>query len=74
MITASSPTLIFGVLLSIILLFSFDNGETGTAKVEEIKIHKPQGVAFNLKIITPDLSIIIYKGYMDGTIDFSIYD
>jgi hypothetical protein len=28
MITASSPTLIFGVLLSIILLFSCDNGET----------------------------------------------
>jgi hypothetical protein len=48
--------------------------ETGTAKVEVIKIYKPQGVAFNLKIITPDLTIIIYKGYMDGTIDFSIYD
>jgi len=52
---------------------SYDD-ETGTAKVEVTKIYKPQGVAFNLKIITPDLRIIIYKGYMDGTIDFSIYD
>jgi hypothetical protein len=47
---------------------------TGTAKVQVIKIYKPQGVAFTVKIIPEDLDVIIYKGYMDGSIDFSIYD
>lgn len=50
------------------------DGKTGTAKVQVIKIYKPQGVAFTVKIIPEDLDIIVYKGYMDGTIDFSIYD
>jgi hypothetical protein len=51
----------------------YDN-KTGTAKVQVIKIYKPQGVAFTVKIIPEDLDVIVYKGYMDGTIDFSIYD
>lgn len=46
----------------------------GTAKVQLIKIYKPQGVAFVLKMIPENLDIIIYKGYMEGTIDFSDYD
>ena len=45
----------------------------GTAKVQLIKIFKPQGVAFTLKIILENLDIIVYKGYMEGTIDFSNY-
>lgn len=45
----------------------------GTAKVEFTKIYKPQGVAFVLKIIPENLDVIVYKGYMDGTLDFSIY-
>lgn len=52
---------------------SYDD-KTGTAKVQVIKIYKPQGVAFTVKIIPEDLDVIVYKGYMDGTIDFSIYD
>ncbi|MBV6440816.1 MAG: hypothetical protein EPGJADBJ_02491 [Saprospiraceae bacterium] len=46
----------------------------GTAKVQLVKIYKPQGIAFVLKIIPENLDIIIYKGYMEGTIDFSNYD
>jgi hypothetical protein len=49
------------------------DGQSGTAKVQLTKIFKPQGVAFILKIIPENLDIIIYKGYMEGTIDFSQY-
>jgi hypothetical protein len=49
------------------------DGKSGTAKVQFTKIYKPQGVAFVLKIIPENLDIIIYKGYMEGTIDFSQY-
>jgi hypothetical protein len=49
------------------------DGKTGTAKVQLTKIYKPQGVAFILKIILENLDIIVYKGYMEGTIDFSKY-
>lgn len=52
---------------------TYDN-QSGTAKVQVIKIYKPQGIAFTIKIITEDLDVIQYKGYMEGTIDFSIYD
>lgn len=51
---------------------TYDN-KTGTAKVQVIKIYKPQGVAFTVKIIPENLDIIVYKGYMEGTIDFSDY-
>jgi hypothetical protein len=50
----------------------YDN-KKGTAKVELTKIYKPQGITFILKIIPENLDIIIYKGYMDGTVDFSKY-
>jgi hypothetical protein len=49
------------------------NNKKGTAKVQVIKIYKPQGVAFTVKIIPENLDIIVYKGYMEGTIDFSDY-
>jgi len=52
---------------------SYD-GITGTATVHVTKVYKPQGVAFTIKIIPEDLEVIVYKGYMDGTIDFSVYD
>jgi len=45
----------------------------GTAKVEVIKIFKPAGVAFVIKIIPEDLDVLIYKGYMEGTLDFSAF-
>ena len=49
------------------------DGKKGTAKVQVIKIYKPQGVVFIPKMITENLDLIIYKGYMEGTVDFSMY-
>ena len=49
------------------------DGKSGPAKVQLTKIYKPQGVAFILKIVPENLDIIIYKGFMEGTIDFSQY-
>jgi hypothetical protein len=51
---------------------SYDS-KKGTAKVQLIKIYKPQGVAFIVKIIPENLDILIYKGYMEGSINFSDY-
>ena len=45
----------------------------GTAKVEVTKIYKPQGIAFIVKIIPENLDILIYKGYMDGSVDFDSF-
>lgn len=45
----------------------------GTAKVQLTKIYKPSGVAFIIKIIPENLDVIIFKGYLDGTVDFSKY-
>lgn len=49
------------------------DSKKGTAKVQFIKVYKPQGVTFVLKIIPENLDIIIYKGFMEGTVDFSDY-
>jgi len=45
----------------------------GTASVELLKIYKPQGVAFKITIIPEDLDVLIYKGYMEGTLDLNKY-
>lgn len=50
------------------------NDKSGTAKVKFTKIYKPQGIAFELRIIPENLDLIVYKGYMEGTIDFSDYE
>lgn len=50
------------------------NSKRGTAKVQVIKVYKPQGIAFILKVIPENLDLIIYKGYMNGTINFSNYE
>lgn len=42
----------------------------GTAKVELIKIYKPQGIAFSLKMVTESLDVTVYKGYMEGSLNF----
>ncbi len=46
----------------------------GTAKIELTRIFKPQGVTFELKIISENLDFIVYKGYMEGTLDFSVFN
>ena len=50
------------------------DSKKGTAKVQVSKIYKPQGIGFVIKIIPENLDILIYKGYMDGTVDFSSYN
>ncbi len=49
------------------------DSKKGTASVTLTKVYKPQGVTFIIKIIPENLDILIYKGYMEGTIDFSNY-
>lgn len=51
---------------------SYDK-KRGTAKVQVVKIYKPLGVAFTLKIVSENLDIIIYKGFMEGSIDFNMF-
>ena len=46
----------------------------GTAKVELMKIYKPQGIYFKMKIIPENLDVLIYKGYIRGSLDLDIYD
>ena len=43
----------------------------GTAKVKLIKIYKPQGITFSCTIIPEDLEVLSYRGFMEGTVDFS---
>lgn len=51
---------------------SYDT-KKGTATVELIKIYKPQGVAFKIKIVPENLDILVYKGFMQGTLDLNKY-
>lgn len=51
---------------------SYDTNK-GTASVQLIKIYKPQGVTFKIKIIPENLNVLIYKGYMEGTLNLNKY-
>ncbi len=62
-------------------VFNFDwlyitgyGDKKGTAKVQLIKVYKPQGITYVLKISPPNLEIIIYKGYLEGSINFSAFE
>ncbi|OWK73100.1 hypothetical protein CBW16_10060 [Flavobacteriaceae bacterium JJC] len=44
---------------------------TGYATIRLSKIYKPQGVLFTLKMVLPNLDVLTYKGYMEGSLDFS---
>jgi len=46
----------------------------GTAKIKFTKIYKPQGIIFELTIIPENLDFLVYKGYMEGSLDFSMFD
>jgi hypothetical protein len=45
----------------------------GAAKVQLIKVYEPQAITYALKIFHPNLEILIYKGYLEGSIDFSAF-
>ena len=51
--------------------FNDYDGKKGTAKIQLTKIYKPQGISFELEILAENLDLIIYKGYLDGSLDFS---
>lgn len=47
------------------------NSQKGTSKVQLTKFFKPQGIMYELKLVTESLDVIVFKGYMEGTLDFS---
>ena len=51
---------------------SYDS-KKGTCKVQFLKIYKPQGIVSKLKLITEAIDVTEFIGYMEGSIDFSIY-
>ncbi len=50
------------------------DAKKGKANVQLIKVYKPQGITYVLKIISPNLETIIYKGYLEGSLDFSVFE
>ncbi len=50
------------------------NDKKGTAKVQLIKVYEPQGITYVLKIIPPNLEIVCYKGYLEGSLNFSAFE
>lgn len=50
------------------------DGKKGTAKVELLKVYKPQGIYFKMTIMPENLDILIYQGYMEGSLDLSVYE
>ncbi len=45
----------------------------GSALVELIKIYKEQAVAFEIKMVTENMDVLIYKGYMEGSVNLEQY-
>jgi hypothetical protein len=45
----------------------------GTAKIKFTKTYKPLGIIFELTILAEDLDFMVYKGYMEGSLDFSFF-
>ena len=54
--------------------FNTYNDKTGYARIALSKIFKPQGTIFTLRMVLPNLDVLEYKGYMEGTLDLSNFD
>jgi hypothetical protein len=52
---------------------SYDD-KKGTANVKLVKVYKPQGVYFIMTIIPEYLDILVYKGYMNGTLNLTVHE
>lgn len=50
------------------------DSKKGTAKVELMKIYKPQGVYFKMTIVPENLDVLVYKGFMSGSLDLKVYE
>lgn len=48
---------------------SYDD-EMGYATVRFTRIFKPQGTIFQMRMILPNLDLIEYSGYLEGTVNF----
>lgn len=46
----------------------------GTAKVELLEVYKPQGTYFKMTIIPENLDILVYEGYVEGSLDLLVYE
>ena len=51
---------------------TYDN-KKGSCLVELLKIYKKAGIAFELRMVTGDMSVMIYKGFMEGTLNLEQY-
>lgn len=49
------------------------DSDKGTSMVSVIRIYKPQGVVIILKMLTESLELFVYTGYMEGSLDFSVF-
>jgi hypothetical protein len=49
------------------------DGKTGTSKVVFTKIFLPRGITFSIKIYTKEYGEIVFKGNLEGNIDFLNY-
>lgn len=52
---------------------SYDDNR-GTAKIALTKVYKPQGIIFSLAMITEDLDVSVYKGYMENSLNLEYFD
>lgn len=49
------------------------DGKKGSSLVELTKIYKEQAVAFVIKMITENMDVLTYKGYMEGSVNLEQY-
>ena len=48
--------------------------KSGIAKVSVIEYFKPEGVHYILKMVTDGVDTILYKGHMEGSVNFSGFE
>ena len=47
--------------------------DNGYATISFSKIYKPTGVVFNMKMVTQRLDVVVFNGYMEGTLNLQDY-
>lgn len=52
---------------------SYDD-KKGTCKCSLDLHRKAQGIISTITIVTEELDVIVYKGYVEGTLDFSVFE
>lgn len=49
------------------------DAESGYATISFTKIYKPTGVLFTIKMVTQKLDVVVYEGYMEGSLNLQDY-